>query len=109
METIEHNGRTYQVEHIRVAHAVSRRGGTQYRARAFAMVRIGALPELVINCPTIAIEDTAEAAEACAVEYLRDIFRREGSEAPDTVISYGRLPSWRVDNLSFGVKEDLSQ
>lgn len=83
---------------IHVAHCIARRGGTHYRARAYAVTPIG------IKCTrTVAIEDSAGEAESVAVQYIRDQYRRDGLAAPETVVSHGRKPGAIVDSYLFGV------
>lgn len=84
-------------ETIHTAYAVSRRGGTTYRARA--VVKTDGFKGH--HTQTVCLDDTAEAAVAGAVQYVREIYRRERLPEPQTVTHHGRLHSAVVDNLLF--------
>lgn len=80
---------------IRTAYAIGRKGGTHYRARAYAVSDFG-------PCSfTVAIDDTPDAATARAIEYVRDAYRRDGLPVPETVEECGRMPGPLVDNFKF--------
>ena len=85
----------YDTPTIHVAHAVSRRNGTSYRARAYVVIRG------LANDRTIAIDDTAADATANAVEYIRKIYQRDGLTAPSVVVDHGRKASAVVDAMTF--------
>lgn len=80
---------------IHVAHAIGRKGGTHYRARAFAE-RDG-----IRHSFTISIDDTAEDAESNAIRYVREMHVRDGMNPPREVVSHGRVAGAILDNLLF--------
>lgn len=85
---------------IHVAHAISRKGGTHYRARAYACHDIGAGP--MRHTFRIAIDDSHVSAERQVIQYVKDAYRAEGQTPPHRVINHGRLPAAIVDNHLFG-------
>lgn len=81
---------------IHVAHAMARRGGTHYRARAYAE-REG------VKCSyTIALDDKATEAERDAVQYVKEKFRRDGIDAPTRIENHGRVAGALLDAHLFG-------
>lgn len=80
---------------IHVAHAIARRNGTHYRARAYALSPFG-------KCAfTIALCDTPQEAESEAVRYIRETYIREGLDVPESVVSHGRKAGAIVDSHLF--------
>lgn len=84
---------------IHVAHAIGHKGGTHYRARAYVLDTRGGFP--VKHSFAISIDDSADEAERAAVAYVRDMFRRDGLQPPESVVSHGRLAGPLVDSFLF--------
>jgi len=82
---------------IHVAHAMGRKNGVHYRARAYAVTPFGA------KCSfTIVIDDSPTEAEREAIRHVKDMYRRDGLPVPYRVISHGRMSGALVDNFKFG-------
>lgn len=80
---------------IHVAHSIGRKGGTHYRARAYAMTQFG-------KCSfAISIDDSSVEAERNAIQYVKDMYRRDGLTPPFLIENHGRLPAAIVDNHLF--------
>jgi hypothetical protein len=80
---------------IHVAVAIARRGGTHYRARAYAELNG------IKHSFTVAIDDSAVEAERDAIQYVKDMFRRDGLEPPHKIQNHGRKPAAIVDMYLF--------
>ena len=84
-------------DRIHVAYAISRRGGAQYRARAY----IGR-DRKPCHSRTIAIEETPQAAVAQAVQYIRDMYLRDNATMPALeIVEHGRVAAVVLDNYAF--------
>lgn len=94
-EGAEDLAKAFDAPTIHVAHAVSRRNGVSYRARACVVWR--GIP----NDQTVSIDDTAADATANAVEYLRGLYRRDGLTPPAVVVDHGRMAAAAVDGMLF--------
>lgn len=79
--------------HIRVAYAISRKGGTQYRARAYITD-----PSGIKHSRTVAIEGTANEAMRVAIELCQTLCRKDWVPPPTEVIYVGRV---RLDSLEW--------
>jgi hypothetical protein len=85
---------------IHVAHAISRKGGVHYRARAFASHVLDGRP--VKHSFTISIDDSPTEAERNAVQYVKEKYRRDGLEAPTRIENHGRIAGALLDAHLFG-------
>ena len=81
-------------DRIHVAYAISRRGGTQYRARAYV-----GHDRKPCHSRTVAIEETPEAAIAQAVQYIRNMYN--GSMPAFEIVEHGRVAAIVLDNYAF--------
>jgi hypothetical protein len=86
-------------ETIHVAYAVSRKGGTCYRARAYVARPSPYGP--IKHTYVVSIDDDAIKAVANAVKYVRDAYRRDGLEAPSNLVDHGKLSAASVDHHIF--------
>ena len=82
---------------IHVAYATARKGGFHARARAYVLDSGG-----VRHSRAVCLDDTPELAMSGAVEFVRDLYRRDGMAAPRHVESHGRKAGAVVDGLLFG-------
>ena len=88
-----------QTETIHTAYAVSRRGGTTYRATAYVMRsnQHGSFK----HCFKVSLDDTAQEAEANAAQYIAKQYMSEGLEAPIAIVHHGKKAAIFVDNYHF--------
>jgi hypothetical protein len=84
-------------EKIHVAYAVSRRGGTTYRAVAVVWHERTS----TWHTRTICLDDTPEAAVNGALQYVADSYRRIGATMPADVVRHGKLAAVDVDGTHF--------
>jgi hypothetical protein len=84
-------------EKIHVAYAVSRRGGTTYRAVAVVWHERTSTWHTRMTC----LDDTAEAAVDGALRYVADSYRRCGAVMPTDVVRHGKLAAVDVDGVYF--------
>lgn len=84
-------------EKIHVAYAVSRRGGTTYRAVAVVWHE----RTKTWHTRTICLDDTADAAVNGALQYVADSYRRIGAPMPVDVVRHGKLAAIDVDSVYF--------
>jgi hypothetical protein len=85
---------------IHVAHAIGRRGGTHYRARAFACDILDGRP--CKHSFAIALDDNPTEAERDAIQYVKEMFRREGLTPPAKIHNHGRIAGALLDAHLFG-------
>ena len=103
-----------QSETIHTAYAVSRRGGTTYRAVAHRPRRRGgttyrAVAYVLRETPQgtfkhtrrISLDDTAPEAQDSAVNYILEQYRKEGLDLPVSITHHGKHSALIVDNLLF--------
>ena len=84
-------------EKIHVAYAVSRRGGTTYRAVAVVWHE----RTKTWHTRTICLDDTADAAVDGALRYVADSYHRIGAAMPVDVVRHGKLAAVDVDGVYF--------
>ena len=88
-----------QTETIHTAYAVSRRGGTTYRAVAYVLRETpqGAFK----HTRRISLDDTAQDEQDGVVKYILDQYRKDGLDLPVSVTHHGKHSALIVDNLLF--------
>ena len=90
---------TMQSETIHTAYAVSRRGGTTYRAVAYVL---RTMPEGTFkHTRRISLDDTAYDAQVSAANYILEQYRKDGLDLPVSVTHHGKHSALIVDNLLF--------
>jgi hypothetical protein len=89
-----------QTETIHTAYAVSRRGGTTYRATAYVL-RSNEQGKFRHTFGIISLDDTALEAQENAVKYILEQYISEGLEAPIAIVHHGKKSAIFVDSYHF--------
>ena len=85
---------------IHVAHCINRKAGLN-TFRAVAVVTNKGCRGY--HTHRLAVDDSAEEAEARAIAYVRETFNRDGLEPPATIERHGRRSNADIDTVSFAV------
>ena len=88
-----------QTETIHTAYAVSRRGGTTYRATAYVL-RSNEHGNLK-HTFKVSLDDTPQKAQASAAQYIAKQYMSEGLEVPTAIVHHGKKAAIFVDTYSF--------
>ena len=88
-----------QTETIHTAYAVSRRGGTTYRATAYVM-RSNEHGDLK-HTFRISLDDTAQEAQENVAQYIVKQYMSERLEAPIAIVHHGKKSAIFVDSYHF--------
>lgn len=88
-----------QTETIHTAYAVSRRGGTTYRATAYVL-RSNGQGEFK-HTFRVSLDDTAQEAQANAAQYIAKQYMSEGLEAPAAIVHHGKKAAIFIDTYHY--------
>ena len=88
-----------QIETIHTAYAISKRGGTTYRATAYVLRsnEHGVFKHTF----TISLDNTPQEAQANAAQYVVKQYERQGLTAPVEIVHHGKKSAVFVDNHHF--------
>jgi len=85
---------------IHVAHAMFRKNGKHYRARAYVLNKPPSCPAFKSGW-TVCLDDRSAIATRDAVNYIMHQYERDGLEPPSRIVDHGRLNASTVDHYSF--------